>query len=119
MAKAGKSQTPQYSASGKIIGGLAPEISSAIQSQILDPNNAQNLAALNVKGAVSQARAGYAARGLASSGIAQRGETEAAQSALLNAQDVQSKNLVGLLGAGNGSPTFSQPPTPRGIFGLK
>lgn len=107
------------SQSSRIIGQLSPQIKAGIQNQILDPTNNQNLTKRTIDLATQSSNAGYAARGLAGSGIAQRGAERAATDAALAGSQQQQQALIGLLGAGSGSPTFAPQPQPRGMFGLK
>lgn len=118
MAK-GKQAKPQLSPSGGIIKGLSGELSGAIQNQILDPTNVENLTQKAVEGAVSTVRGGYGARGLAGSGIAQKGETEAATDVLLKGTQQQAGNILGVLQAGSGAPSYAPFAPPRGFMGLK
>lgn len=107
------------SASSRIIAGLAPEITQGLKSFILDPTSNESLTKRTVDLAVQQSNAGYGARGLAGSGIAQRGSTQAATDAALAGAQQQQQALIGLLGAGSGSPVFGPQQQPRGLFGLK
>ena len=107
------------SQSSRIIGQLAPQIKQGILSQILDPTNNQNLTNRTVDIAMQKSNAGYGARGMAGSGIAQRGATQAATDAALAGSQQQQQALIGLLGAGSGAPSFSPQAQPRGMFGLK
>jgi len=107
------------SQSSKIIGQLSPQIKQGIMSQILDPTNNENLTKRTIDLTTQASNAGYAARGLAGSGIAQRGATRAATDAALAGSQQQQQALIGLLGAGSGAPSFSPQSQPRGMFGLK
>lgn len=115
----GSSQKPQVGESAKIIGQLSPEIVQGVRGQILDPTSNENLTKRTMDLAVQNSNAGFGARGLAGSGIAQRGAEQAGTDAALAGAQQQQQALIGLLGAGSGSPTFSTPPQPRGLFGLK
>lgn len=115
----GGAPKPTKSESGKIIGRLSPQIEQSIRGQILDPTNNENLTKRTIDLAIQKSNAGYAARGLAGSGIAQRGSTQAATDAALAGSQQQQQALIGLLGAGSGAPTFAPQPQPRGMFGLK
>lgn len=119
MAKIGKASKPELSPAGGIVKGLSGPLSSAIQTQILNPDAQNALTQRMIEGAVSTVRGGYGARGLAGSGIAQEGENQAAQDILLKAGAQQAQNVIGVLGAGSGSPSYAPQATPRGFMGLK
>jgi hypothetical protein len=119
MAKLGKASKPELSPSGKIIGGLSGPLSEAIQTQILNPDASNALTEREIQGATQAVRSGYGARGLAGSGIAQAGETQAQQDILLKAGQQQAQNIIGVLGAGSGAPSYAPQATPRGFMGLK
>ena len=110
---------PAQSQSSRIIGQLAPQIKQGILNQILDPTNNENLTKRTIDLATQSSNAGFAAKGLAGSGIAQRGSERAATDAALAGSQQQQQALIGLLGAGSGAPSFTPQAQPRGMFGLK
>lgn len=114
-----RSPKPTPSPSGEIIKRLSGPLSDALLKQIIDPTANENLTQRTVQQAIQTSNAQYGARGLAGSGIAQRGAQEAAMDALLRGQERQSQALIGVLGAGSGAPVYPPPQQPRGIFGLK
>ena len=115
----GGTPKPQTSPGGDIIKGLSGPISGAISGQILDPTNNANLTKRTMDLAVQNSNAQFGARGLAGSGIAQRGAEQAGTDAALAGAQQQQQALIGLLGAGSGSPVFAPQQPPRGLFGLK
>jgi hypothetical protein len=119
MAKLGKASQPEMSPAGGIVQGLSGPLSEAIQTQILNPDAQNALTGRMVQGATQAVRGGYAARGLAGSGIAQAGEEQAVQDILLKAGAQQAQNVIGVLGAGSGAPSYAPQATPRGFMGLK
>lgn len=119
MAKVGKASKPELSPAGKIVGGLAGPLSDAIQTQILNPDATNALTQRQVEGAISAVRGGYGARGLAGSGIAQAGEQEVASDIIMKAGAQQAQNVIGVLGAGSGAPSYAPQAAPRGFMGLK
>ncbi len=112
-------EKPQLSPSGKIIGGLAPQLSAALRDRVIDSDSGTNLTNRAIQKAVQNSNAQYGARGLAGSGIAQRGAEMAGSDAALQGADNEAKQLIGVLGAGSGAPSFSPPTPPRGFMGLK
>ena len=86
---------------GFFIPGLTPDIKSAIQAKILGP--AGDFGALTkraIQQAIAATRGGYGARGLAGSGIAQRGEEQIASDLALQGAAQESQILNTLIAAG-------------------
>src|SRR5262245_29285612 len=121
MAKLGKASSPQYSPTGNVLSQphMQGVLGRAIEDQILNPDASNAVTQRQVEGAIQAVRSGYGARGLAGSGIAQRGEESAASDIILKSGENQRQNVVGVLGAGSGSPSYAPQPTPRGFMGLK
>ena len=121
MAKIGKASKPELSPTGRILDypHMQGVLGAAVENQVLNPDAQNALTQRMIEGGISAVRGGYAARGLAGSGIAQRGENEVASDILLKAGQQQAQNVIGVLGAGSGAPSYAPQPTPRGFMGLK
>ena len=109
-----------YPVSQQIIGSAAIRgpLTSAISSDIINDPFA-NLASRQMTQAVQQIRGGYGARGLAGSGIAQKGETEAIQDLALKGAAQRAGQLTGLLGTASAPPSHpgGTPTQGGGFFG--
>lgn len=101
----GGAGSPSYSVSSKIIRGLAGPLSGAVSKNIIK-NPFTDLASDQYKSAVADIRGGYGARGLEGSGIAIKGEQDALQKIVNQAQAARAGQLIGLLGTASGAPSF-------------
>jgi hypothetical protein len=88
-------------------------------NRILDPSNGEALTNRTIQKAVENSNAQYGARGLAGSGIAQKGAEQAGTDAALQGEQLNQQGILGVLQAGSGNTSFGPAPTPRGLFGLK
>jgi hypothetical protein len=113
------SPTVTKSATGKIISKLSGPLTDAYRNLILGgADQTGSIANREIQLAVQATRAGYGARGLAGSGIAQAGEQQAAADTGMKVWQQYVQNLLGLGQLGTNNPTVT-PNQPRGIFGLK
>lgn len=110
----------QLSPTGKIIQKLSPELTAALRTQlIMGPEQAGSLANREIQQATQAVRGGYGARGLAGSGIAQAGETQAASDVAMQVGQQYANQLIGVGQLGTGSPSYPPPQQPSGLFGMK
>src|SRR5262245_11123417 len=97
------------------IGG---ELASGI-SQVFNPNSDDAYSKIATDRLIQSTRGGYAARGLAGSGIAQKGEQDAVAGLQATLQQQKLGVIPQVIGAFAGQPAQQQQATPRGLFGLK
>ncbi len=111
---------PSYSVASQIVKGLKDPLSGAIKQDIIT-NPFTNQASDEYKSAVANIRGGYGARGLEGSGIAVRGEQEALQKIVNQAEAQRAGQLIGVLGTASQSPSFptGTPQQGGGFLGLK
>jgi hypothetical protein len=120
MSSKPKTTTPEQSESAKIVrdlynrGPLNVGLTGALSPTSDDP-----YAQMAQKRLVESIRGGYGARGLAGSGIAQKGESEGVANMLTDLAYRKEQIPVEILKAGSGSPSFGQPAPGRGFMGLK
>lgn len=120
MSSKPKTTTPEVSESGKIVKDLYGRgpLNTALTG-ILSPNSDDPYAQMAQKRLVESIRGGYGARGLAGSGIAQKGESEGVANMLTDLAYRKEQLPVQILATGSGSPSFGQPAAGRGFMGLK
>jgi hypothetical protein len=99
------SPSPVYSESSKIIHGLRGPLSGAIRKDIIT-NPFLDQASDLYKQSVGDIRGGYGARGLEGSGIAIKGEQDAMQKIVNQAEAQRAGQLTGLLATASGAPSF-------------
>jgi hypothetical protein len=97
---------------------IAQNISSGI-SQVFSPNADDAYSKIATERLISSTRGGYGARGLAGSGIAQKGEQDAVAGLQATLQQQKLGVIPQVIGAFAGQPAQQQQATPRGLFGLK
>ena len=120
MSSKPKTTTPEVSESGKIVrdlyqtGPLKPALYNT-----LSPNSDDAYAQMARDRLVQSIRGGYGARGLAGSGIAQKGESEGVANMLTDLAYRKEQIPAQILATASGSPSFGQPAPGRGFMGLK
>ena len=111
---------PQFGPTADIIKKLSPQLTTALGTQLVaGPEQAGSLAQREIQQATQAVRGGYAARGLAGSGIAQAGETQAASDIAMQVGQQYANQLIGVGQLGTGSPSYAPQQQPRGLFGMK
>lgn len=113
----GGGKSKSTSSQSYLIPSLLPDIEAGARSAITGPAQGQfvtvpgmdgmgeTLADLTTRRAVNQIRGGYGARGMAGSGIAQQGETDAIKQIYLDEMQRTQTALTNLLAAGSGQQT--------------
>lgn len=119
----GQSQPkPQFGPTAQIIGDLKAPLKSALYENLIGPGafaTTGKLAEREIQQATQAVRGGYAARGLAGSGIAQAGEQQASSDISQQVGQQYAQNLIGVASLGTGGPSYAPQQQPRGLFGLK
>lgn len=109
---------PQLNPAQKIVQGISGPISNAAL-QTINPVSTDAYAQRAGQQLVQGIRGGYGARGLAGSGIAQRGEAEGLSDLNMKLALEKEKNVIGLLGTAGSGVSSQSPIAGRGFMGLK
>jgi hypothetical protein len=119
MSSGSRVAKPEPSESAKIVRDLYNRgpLNTGL-TNVLSPNSDDAYAQMAQKRLVESIRGGYGARGLAGSGIAQKGETEAASNLFADLAMKKEQIPVQILGAGGGA-AGTTPIPGRGFMGLK
>lgn len=88
-------------------------------NNILSPTSQNEYAQNSLRQLTQNVRGGYGARGLAGSGIAQKGETEAANNFMLDFGNKGQDRAIEILKAGSSGVSSQTPIEGRGFMGLK
>ena len=118
--KGGEAAKPYESVAGKIVGGkkIRGPLENALLGNIIK-NPFLNQASDEYKQAEGDIRGGYGARGLEGSGIAVKGEQQALQKIVNQAEAQRAGQLNQLLGTAGGAPNLSAPTQGSGFMGMK